>query len=259
MKVEKFKFPACYLAPGGGRWYAMFNWSRRGSSLYPNVLTNLSQSLLVSSSLLFFSCSSSHDALCHARSASARSLGKTMESSCSGVRTVSVHTAPAIPGNDMLVIALATAGTVPSLVLLSLTITSIVTVTSNDNDVIDNDYDDDDNIDNENDDVDDDVTITITITMTLTMKMTMIMILTVALINDNNSGNGNNNDNGSDNDISPYARNLVYYKTTEQCYYLRGPNSQILMTGESDRGSYFIPKKITTSEFAYPKKHHYFL
>ena len=221
MKVENFKFPACYLAPGGGRWYAMFNWSRRGSSLYPNVFTNLSQSLLVSSSLLFFSCSSSHDALCHARSASARSLGKTMESSCSGVRTVSVHTAPAIPGNDMLVITLATARTVPSLVLLSLTITSIVTVISNDNDVIDNDYDDDNNIDNENDDVDNDVTITIT--MTLTMKMTMIMITTVALINDNNSGNGNNNNNGSDNDISLYDRNLVYYNTTEQCHYLRGP------------------------------------
>ena len=34
----------------------------------------------------------------------------------------------------------------------------------------------------------------------------------------------------------------------------QGPHSQILMTGGSDRGSYFIPKKITTSEFVYPKK-----
>ena len=37
---------------------------------------------------------------------------------------------------------------------------------------------------------------------------------------------------------------------------LQGANSQILMTGGrgSDRGSYFIPKKVTTSEFVYPKK-----
>ena len=38
----------------------------------------------------------------------------------------------------------------------------------------------------------------------------------------------------------------------------KGPHSQILMTGGrgggSDRGSYFIPKKITTSKFVYPKK-----
>ena len=39
----------------------------------------------------------------------------------------------------------------------------------------------------------------------------------------------------------------------------QGPHSQILMTGEggggrSDRGSYFIPKKITTSKFVHPKK-----
>ena len=38
----------------------------------------------------------------------------------------------------------------------------------------------------------------------------------------------------------------------------QGPHLQILMTGGggggSDRGSYFIPKKITTSEFVYPKK-----
>ena len=36
----------------------------------------------------------------------------------------------------------------------------------------------------------------------------------------------------------------------------QGPHSQILMTGRgSDRGSYFIQKKITTSEFVYPKNH----
>ena len=39
----------------------------------------------------------------------------------------------------------------------------------------------------------------------------------------------------------------------------QGPHLQILMTmggggGGGDRGSYFIPKKITTSEFVYPKK-----
>ena len=40
----------------------------------------------------------------------------------------------------------------------------------------------------------------------------------------------------------------------------QGPHSQILMTGEgSDRGQYFIPQKITTSEFVYPKKSLLFL
>ena len=39
----------------------------------------------------------------------------------------------------------------------------------------------------------------------------------------------------------------------------QGPHSQIFMTGGgSDRGSYFIPKKITTSEFVYPKYHYFF-
>ena len=36
--------------------------------------------------------------------------------------------------------------------------------------------------------------------------------------------------------------------------YSQGPHSHILMTGGSDRGSYFIPQKIPTSEFVYPKK-----
>ena len=35
--------------------------------------------------------------------------------------------------------------------------------------------------------------------------------------------------------------------------HTQGPHSHILMTGGSDRGSYFIPKKIPTSEFVYPK------
>ena len=34
----------------------------------------------------------------------------------------------------------------------------------------------------------------------------------------------------------------------------QGPHSHILTTGGSDRGSYFIPKKIPTSEFVYPQK-----
>ena len=38
----------------------------------------------------------------------------------------------------------------------------------------------------------------------------------------------------------------------------QGPHSHILMTGGSDRGSYFIPKKIPTSEFVYPKKSLFF-
>ena len=39
-----------------------------------------------------------------------------------------------------------------------------------------------------------------------------------------------------------------------------GTHSQILMTGGGgiDRGSYFVPKKITTSEFVYPKKSLFF-
>ena len=39
----------------------------------------------------------------------------------------------------------------------------------------------------------------------------------------------------------------------------QGPHSQTLMTGGSDRGSHFIPKKITTSEFVYQKKSLVFL
>ena len=39
----------------------------------------------------------------------------------------------------------------------------------------------------------------------------------------------------------------------------QGSHSKILMTGRSDRGSYFIPQKITTSEFVYPKKSLLFL
>ena len=38
------------------------------------------------------------------------------------------------------------------------------------------------------------------------------------------------------------------------CPVPQGPHSHILMTGVSDRGSYFIPQKITTLEFVYPKK-----
>ena len=38
----------------------------------------------------------------------------------------------------------------------------------------------------------------------------------------------------------------------------QGPHSHILMTGGSDRGSYFIPQKIPTSEFVYPKKSLFF-
>ena len=38
-----------------------------------------------------------------------------------------------------------------------------------------------------------------------------------------------------------------------------GTHSQILMTGGSDRSSYFIPQKITTSEFVYQKKSLLFL
>ena len=39
----------------------------------------------------------------------------------------------------------------------------------------------------------------------------------------------------------------------------QGPHSKILMTGRSDRGSYFIPKKITTSELSTQKNHYIFL
>ena len=45
--------------------------------------------------------------------------------------------------------------------------------------------------------------------------------------------------------------------STLDCDKAQGPHSQILMTGRgggSDRGSYFITKKTTTSEFVNPKK-----
>ena len=41
--------------------------------------------------------------------------------------------------------------------------------------------------------------------------------------------------------------------------YSQGPHSHILLTGGSNRGSYFIPQKIPTSEFVYPKKSLLFL
>ena len=37
-------------------------------------------------------------------------------------------------------------------------------------------------------------------------------------------------------------------------FFPQGSHSQILMIGGSNRASYIIPKKITTSEFVYPKK-----
>ena len=39
----------------------------------------------------------------------------------------------------------------------------------------------------------------------------------------------------------------------------QGSHSQILMTGRSDRGSYFILIKVATSEFVYPKNSLHFL
>ena len=55
---------------------------------------------------------------------------------------------------------------------------------------------------------------------------------------------------------------LVIYNQliTQKCTRKpQGPHSHILMTGGSNRGSYFIPKKIPTSEFVYPKKSLLFL
>ena len=53
-----------------------------------------------------------------------------------------------------------------------------------------------------------------------------------------------------------------YCSETSTSQRTQGSHSQILMKGgwgRSDRGSYFIPKKITTSEFVYPKKSLLFL
>ena len=47
--------------------------------------------------------------------------------------------------------------------------------------------------------------------------------------------------------------------TSHSLLTAQGPHSQIFMTGGSDRGSYFIPKKIPFSEFIYPKKSLVFL
>ena len=48
------------------------------------------------------------------------------------------------------------------------------------------------------------------------------------------------------------------FSASKEIFNPQGPHSQIFMMGGggggSDRGSYFLPKKITTSEFAYPKK-----
>ena len=36
--------------------------------------------------------------------------------------------------------------------------------------------------------------------------------------------------------------------------FSKGPHSDILMMGGFNRGSYFIPKKLQTSQFVYPEK-----
>ena len=50
------------------------------------------------------------------------------------------------------------------------------------------------------------------------------------------------------------------FSASKEIFNPQGRHSQIFMTGGgSDRGSYFLPKKITTSEFVYPKKSLLFL
>ena len=52
------------------------------------------------------------------------------------------------------------------------------------------------------------------------------------------------------------------FSASKEIFNPQGPHSQIFMMGwegGSDRGSCFLPKKITTSEFVYPKKSLLFL
>ena len=52
------------------------------------------------------------------------------------------------------------------------------------------------------------------------------------------------------------------FSASKEIFNPQGPHSQFFMMGGgggSDRGSYFLPKKITTSEFVYPKKSLLFL
>lgn len=94
---ELQRFCSTYIAPGGGRWYLIFNLSRRASSLYPSVFENRSQSSPCTLSLSALSVLFSHSALCHALSAKASSRGCMSECSCSGVLTVSLQNAPDMP------------------------------------------------------------------------------------------------------------------------------------------------------------------
>ena len=53
------------------------------------------------------------------------------------------------------------------------------------------------------------------------------------------------------------------FSASKEIFNPQGPHSQIFMMGGggggTNRGSYFLPKKITTSEFVYPKKSLLFL
>ena len=52
------------------------------------------------------------------------------------------------------------------------------------------------------------------------------------------------------------------FSASKEIFNPQGPHSQIFMMGwegGSDRGSYFLPQKIITSEFVYPKKSLLFL
>ena len=70
---------------------------------------------------------------------------------------------------------------------------------------------------------------------------------------DNNGQQLNPRKNAFDWNKLPLLRTLAH-EDTDSRSLPQGPHSDILMTGGSDRGSYFIPKKIPTSEFVYPKK-----
>ena len=67
-----------YIAPGGGTLYLTPIFVSLPSSLCPTVLEKFSQSCAICASLSILSVTSSHEALCQARSATERMRGKIM-------------------------------------------------------------------------------------------------------------------------------------------------------------------------------------
>ena len=91
------RFTNAYLPPGGGILYDILYFSKRGNSWWPSLEAKRFQSLLFFVSLSSLSWMFSHEDLCQALSATARSLGNSAVCICSSVRMSLENMVPCIP------------------------------------------------------------------------------------------------------------------------------------------------------------------